>query len=209
MERINISNLDYIKGLETLKINTPDTKHIDIHIDFWVDHSQSKIIRDYVGFLFDSNGIVAPWRGRFILITDELINNAIEHGSVCGDIDSCIIHAEQDKAGFFSINLEVHDTGKGKDAEIGKDMIAVKISHTEKEKEDGGIYMEKRGRGLFSITEKLVDKLSFAHSPQWWLAVRIEKNISPEDYAPIKKEEQYVPMVEIAHDSQPIPVITE
>lgn len=197
MARINISNLDYTKGLESLKINTPDTKNVDIHIEFWADHSQSKIIRDYVGFIFDSNGIVAPWRGRFILITDELINNAIEHGSISGDIDSCIIHSEQDAAWFFSINLEVHDTGKGKDAALGKDMIAVKISHTEQEKKDGGIYMEKRGRGLFSITEKLVDKLSFAESPQWWLAVRIEKNISPEEYKSVKKEEKYVPMVEV------------
>jgi hypothetical protein len=42
--------------------------------------------------------------------------------------------------------------------------------------------MERRGRGLFHITEKLVDRLSFSESPKWWLAVKIEKRI-PESTA--------------------------
>jgi hypothetical protein len=37
--------------------------------------------------------------------------------------------------------------------------------------------MKKRGRGLFHITEKLVDKLSFSMSSRGWLAVKIEKSI--------------------------------
>jgi hypothetical protein len=43
--------------------------------------------------------------------------------------------------------------------------------------DDGGVYMNKRGRGLFHITEKLVDRLSFSLSPKGWLAVKIEKCI--------------------------------
>jgi hypothetical protein len=38
--------------------------------------------------------------------------------------------------------------------------------------------MEKRGRGLFYITEKLVDRLSFSESMHGGLAVKIEKNIA-------------------------------
>jgi two-component sensor histidine kinase len=60
--------------------------------------------------IFDAHGITHPWRGRFILITDELINNAIEHGSREGDIDSCVIEAGRKKDGEFFITLEVHDT---------------------------------------------------------------------------------------------------
>ncbi|MBP6981218.1 ATP-binding protein [Candidatus Gracilibacteria bacterium] len=187
MVQLNISSLEYETALAKLKELVIDPNNIQIHIDFGADHTQSKIIRDFVGSIFDFHGIVAPWRGRFILITDELVNNAIEHGSTCGDIDSCIIQAKKDAHGFFSINLEVHDTGNGKDAALGKDMIAVKISHIEKEKD--GVYMEKRGRGLFSITEKLVDKLSFSESPKGGLAVRIEKNITQDQYTPEKKKE--------------------
>lgn len=31
---------------------------------------------------------------------------------------------------------------------------------------NNGVYMNMRGRGLFHITEKLVDSLSFSESPQ-------------------------------------------
>jgi hypothetical protein len=34
------------------------------------------------------------------------------------------------------------------------------------EREENGVYMERRGRGLFHITEKLVDRLSFSESPK-------------------------------------------
>lgn len=40
-------------------------------------------------------------------------------------------------------------------------MNAVKDTHTDKDDE---IYMDKRGRGLFRITEKLVDRLEFRES---------------------------------------------
>lgn len=177
---LNIAHLEYDSAMQALTQSIPDINNIAINIDFGADHTQSKIIRDFVGHIFDMHGIIAPWRGRFILITDELINNAIEHGSISWDLDTCIIEATRDTDGLFSINLEVHDTGKGKDAEKGKDMIAVKISHSEKAKD--GISMEKRGRWLFTITEKLVDKLSFSESPKWGLAVRIEKNIEACEY---------------------------
>lgn len=71
--------------------------NVDCHIEFGADHSQSKIIRDFVGKIFESNNIFSPWRGRLILITDELINNAIEHGSQVGDIDVCMIRASRNK----------------------------------------------------------------------------------------------------------------
>lgn len=83
-------------------------------INFKADYSNSKIIRDFVGTIFDTFDIHHPWRGRFILIADELVNNAIEHGSLPEDIDQCIIVAgrkEDDEKRFF-ISFEVHDTGK-------------------------------------------------------------------------------------------------
>jgi hypothetical protein len=55
-------------------------------------------------------------------------------------------------------------------------MMQVKEDHAHDSEADG-VYMEKRGRGLFHITEKLVDRLEFTESPKGGLAVKIEKII--------------------------------
>jgi hypothetical protein len=59
----------------------------------------------------------------------------------------------------------VHDTGTGKDSEKARDMMQVRDDHAH-DSETDGTYMEKRGRGLFHITEKLVDRLEFTESPK-------------------------------------------
>ena len=63
--------------------------------------------------IFDAFEVPVPWRGRFVLITDELVNNSIEHGSEKNDINECIIktHRKADNS-LFKISVEVHDTGK-------------------------------------------------------------------------------------------------
>lgn len=147
-----------------------DTEYI---INYQSDFANSKIIRDFVGAIFDAFHIPALWRGRFILITDELVNNSIEHGSQSGDINRCIIRVENDNKKQFKISVEVHDTGKG---EKIISMEKIKENRTENEKEDR-IYMEKRGRGLFHITEKIVDKLTFGESEKGGLMVKIDKCI--------------------------------
>lgn len=90
---INIAHQEYSEALDHIIHAIPDMKDIQCTIEFSADHSQSKIIRDFVGKIFDTHHIRAIWRGRFILITDELVNNAIEHGSAHDDLDTCIIHA--------------------------------------------------------------------------------------------------------------------
>lgn len=174
---IDISHLNYEQAMSKLALTLSDPDNISCQIDFDADHSNSKIIRDFIGQIFDLNRVGHPWKGRFILITDELINNAIEHGSSIGDIDSCIIEAGLDANGEFAITLEVHDTGTGKDAKDATHMESIRDDRLEDHANVDGIYMEKRGRGLFHITEKLVDKLSFSTSPRGWLAVKIEKSI--------------------------------
>lgn len=171
----DISHLDNEKTIKCLAQAKIDPNHILCRIDFDADHAKSKIIRDFVGSIFDLHGINHPWRGRFILITDELVNNAIEHGSVPWDIDSCIIEAGIVENNQFSITLEVHDTGRGKDAKDAAHMEDIRIRKLNWD--TNGVYMHKRGRGLFYITEKLVDRLSFSTSPRGWLAVKIEKLI--------------------------------
>lgn len=174
MVKLNIAHKDYNEAMDYILKNIEDISHIDCSIEFNADHSQSKIIRDLVGMIFDSQNIYTPWRWRFILITDELINNAIEHGSMKDDLDVCVIHAGKKEDGIFRISLEVHDTGKGKDSGNIQDISKIMETHTRHK----WVYMGKRGRGLFHITEKLVDSLTFSKSPIWWLAVRVEKAIS-------------------------------
>ena len=173
MVEINIAHQHYTEAMSKIITALGDIHEVHCQIEFWADHSQSKIIRDFVGKIFDVHHVHALWRGRFILITDELINNAIEHGSAEDDIDSCVIHAGKGDNGLFQISLEVHDTGNGKDSWNVKNIIKIK----ENAKAGYGIYMGKRWRGLFHITEKLVDKLSFSESPKGGLAVKVEKTL--------------------------------
>lgn len=114
MVEITLTQKECTHALSELKrmIRTDRNEIYTIH--FEADYANAKIIRDFVGAIFDAHKIYRPWRGRFILITDELINNAIEHGSTPGDMDSCTIEAGKTENGDFSIRFEVHDTGKGK-----------------------------------------------------------------------------------------------
>lgn len=90
-----------------------DTQKAGIYVfNYKSDFSNSKIIRDFVGAIFDSFEIPTLWCGRFILITDELVNNSIEHGSSEGDINQCIITTQLENNELFRISLEVQDTGK-------------------------------------------------------------------------------------------------
>lgn len=180
MVSVSLVDLEYNSGIQRLHESCPDRSRVSCSIEFGTGHSQSKIIRDWIGEIFDAHGIFAPWRGRFILITDELINNAIEHGSAEWDTDTCIIHAGKEEDGSFRIALEVHDTGNGKDSEKAKDMLSIREEHAVNGDE---VYMEKRGRWLFHITEKLVDSLEFTESPRGGLAVKIEKNIPESEYS--------------------------
>jgi hypothetical protein len=69
----------------------------------------------------------------------------------------------------------VHDTWCGKDAKDAKHMEEIRTDRLKRSNEK--VYMNKRWRWLFHITEKLVDRLSFSLSPKWGLAVKIEKSI--------------------------------
>lgn len=165
----------YDEAITDLTSQIDVSKEQTYTINFRSEHANSKIIRDFVGAIFDAFHVNHPWRGRFILITDELINNSIEHGSNADDINQCIITAGFcNKNRDFHIVVEVHDTGKKEKNSIS-DIKALREKFAKKP--DKPVYMQKRGRGLFKITEKIVDRLSFSQSHKWGLAVKIEKHI--------------------------------
>ncbi|MFZ2256260.1 MAG: hypothetical protein WAW59_00090 [Patescibacteria group bacterium] len=78
---LDISHLDTEQAVHELRALADNNAVIECQIDFGTDHAQSKLIRDFIGYIFDKYNVDKLWRGRFVLITDELINNAIEHGS--------------------------------------------------------------------------------------------------------------------------------
>lgn len=109
---LDITHLSYEEALEEFKQTLKNEENLSWRIDFIADHAQSRVIRDIVGNIFDYFQLVTPWKGRFTLVTDELVNNAIEHGSQSGDKNYCTINIHQDSV-LFNISIEIHDPGHG------------------------------------------------------------------------------------------------
>ena len=111
MLHIDISNIEYQQLLEFVNANISDFRDFELAIVFKADYNQSKMIRDLTLYCFEKNQINVPWKNRFALVSDELVNNAIEYGSLPLDKNLFKIqfsHKHED----LQVNLEVYDTGK-------------------------------------------------------------------------------------------------
>lgn len=162
MLHIDISNIEYPVLAKFVNDNVADFRNFELVMVFKADYSQSKMIRDITLFLFEQNKIEVPWKNRFALVSDELVNNAIEYGSSPLDKNLFrIIFKQSDEK--LLVNLEVYDTGKGIQAKTSAEMEAIRES-----KKQSGFqgYLGKRGRGLFQLVESLVDDLYFKDNPQ-------------------------------------------
>jgi|GEM_PF-3143908 len=92
MLQIDISNLDYEDLRDFANTNISDFGNFELAITFKTDYSQSKIIRDLILSFFEKNNINVPWKNRFVLVSDELINNSIEYGSL--PLDKNLFHIQ-------------------------------------------------------------------------------------------------------------------
>lgn len=111
MLQLDVSQLDAGDLQEFAVKNIPDVSNFELLFKFRSDYSQSKMIRDFVLFLFESNSINVPWKNRFALISDELVNNSIEYGSL--PLDKNEIYVKFERVGTqISVLLEVRDTGR-------------------------------------------------------------------------------------------------
>ena len=179
MLTVDITQTDYQSVKNIIDQNIENFWHFSCRIIFVTDFYESKIIRDLVGYFLEKNMIFSPWNARFILITDELVNNAIEHGSRPGDVNECTIHFKTTKR-KLKISIEVHDSWKGKDSISSEGMNALQ----EKKMQEvlwKTPYLRRRGRGLFHITSKLVDSLYFKDAIDGWLIVWIQKSFTHEE----------------------------
>ena len=145
----------------------------EINISFISDFKSAKILRIFMTDLSDKLKIDNIWKSRLILITDELNNNAIEYWSKLWEINSFKITIKPSSNDVI-LNFEVSDTWKWDDAKTAKEMILIR-----NRKKLDWFFKNNwiRGRWLFMIIEKLVDKLYFKDSENWWLTVWIEKRL--------------------------------
>jgi two-component sensor histidine kinase len=111
MLHTDISNIEHSQLIQFVNANISDFRNFEIAIIFKADYNQSKMIRDLTLFLFEKNSIDVPWKNRFALVSDELVNNAIEYGSLPLDKNLFKIKFSQSNE-HLEVNLEVYDTGK-------------------------------------------------------------------------------------------------
>jgi hypothetical protein len=113
------------------------------------------------------------WKLRLILIIDELNNNAIEYWSIEWEINRLVVTFSI-KNNFINLFIEVEDTWNWKSHKTSKEMILFR-----NKKKLNWFFKNNwiRGRGLFMIIEKLVDKLYFKDSKKGGLIVWINKRL--------------------------------
>jgi len=111
MLSIDISNISFDNLLDFVTTKVVDYRNFEFVLVFKADYNQSKMIRDLTIYLFEKNNINVPWKNRFALVSDELVNNAIEYGSLPLDKNLFKIKFNEE-SGKLAVNLEVYDTGK-------------------------------------------------------------------------------------------------
>jgi hypothetical protein len=72
--KIDISRTEFIDMIKDIPKDS-----FEICFKYKSNFLNTKNIRDFIGFIFDYYGFSKMWKTRFILIADELNNNAIEY----------------------------------------------------------------------------------------------------------------------------------
>jgi hypothetical protein len=130
-------------------------------------------LRDFIEII--CNKLWFPHRdvSRFILIVDELNNNAIEYWTLNGFNNKLRIKTKGDSKSV-DINIEVEDFWNWKKHKNALEMETLRAHQL---KLWYGNHESIRWRWLFMITVKSVDRLYFKDTDNWWLIVWIKKNV--------------------------------
>jgi len=172
---IRLDSLDLsIDKKEHIKRLAEDLTNIHLDFEYASDFKNAKELRDFVDALTEIVWMPKMWRGRFILVTDEMNNNAIEYGSKPEDINRITFKVIKRQENIKMI-VEVEDTWRWKAPKTAEQMYALKDEKIKIWFDTKNIWI--RWRGLFLITQRTVDKLYFKDSTRWWLIVWVEKDI--------------------------------
>jgi len=175
MNKIYIDKLHEHIDIEKYVNKHLNKKNLDICFVYKSVFSNTKILRVFVEKIISNLWIEKTRIPRFILITDELNNNAIEYWSFKNDINYMVFKTNHiPKSSFIDINIEVEDSWKWDRHKTSHEMNNIK---DEKIKKWFNGYKAIRWRWLFLIIDKLVDNLYFKDKHKWWLIVWINKKL--------------------------------
>ncbi|MDD3793761.1 MAG: ATP-binding protein [Candidatus Gracilibacteria bacterium] len=146
---------------------------LDIEFIYKSKFENTKDLRDFVDIICNVLKISYKLKSRIILISDELNNNAIEYGSDKEGFNYLRINSKIED-GVINFNLEVEDNGKGKAPKKALDMETMRAH---KLKLGYFNHDSIRGRGLFLIIVRLVDRLYFKNSRLGGLIVGVKMKI--------------------------------
>lgn len=146
---------------------------LDLEFHYKSDFNNTKTLREFIESIFSVFNIKDLWKSRFVLISDELNNNAIEYWTKKDDLNRMkIIVSKNDE--WILVNLEVIDSGNWEKSRNSKEMEDLRL-----ERLDRGFDNHKwiRWRWLFQIIHKIVDDLYFKDSNPIWLIVWVNKQL--------------------------------
>jgi len=150
-----------------LDVNSYIVKQEDGHVEFEIpnDFAYVRFIRDYIATEALNHEFDEERCTDIQIITDELCNNAIEHGSPILEKSTVQVIIDFKPK---EIKLEVKDSGKG--------VFEFKNEFTDEEKKQLDFRQElssiKRGRGLFLVRE-LSDEYDFDINPETGSALKV------------------------------------
>lgn len=146
---------------------------LDLEFQYKSDFSNTKTLREFIDNIFVIFNIKDLWKSRFVLISDELNNNAIEYWTKSWDLNKMKLFVSKNND-WVLINLEVIDSWNWEKAKTSKEMEDLRL-----ERLDRGFDNHKwiRWRGLFQIIHKIVDDLYFKDSSPVWLIVWVNKQL--------------------------------
>lgn len=173
MEIIDIDTFPEDLSKKDFLIEHIDNDVLDLEFHYKSDFNNTKILREFVDTIFSIFNIKDLWKSRFVIISDELNNNAIEYWTKSLDLNKMkIVLSKNDE--WIIVNLEVIDSGNWEKAKTSEEM-----EHLRLERLDRGFGNHKwiRWRGLFQIIHKIVDNLYFRDSNPSWLIVWVDKQL--------------------------------
>lgn len=146
---------------------------IDIEFVYVSDFKNTKILRDFVEVISLELWVTPSDIPLFILIVDELNNNAIEYWTEKWWENKLRFKCVK-KWDTYQINIEVEDTGKWPKHKNALEMETLRAHQLKLWYND---HKSIRWRWLFMIIVKTVDRLYFRDTKTGWLIVWIRKNI--------------------------------
>ena len=150
-----------------------NNKEIDIEFIYDSDFKNSKILRDFVEEICKQLWFSHRDVSKFILLVDELNNNAIEYGTLKWYKNKLRVKTSWDNS-CVDINIEVEDFWNWEKHKTALDMETLRAHQL---KLWYWHHESIRWRWLFMITVKSVDRLYFRDSENGGLIVWIKKNV--------------------------------